>query len=137
VPRGASGVKMVISDDHAGLESAIGSVLPGVAWQRCRTHYHRNLLTRVPKTTQPWVPAMIRAIFEQPDPDSVRVQHTHVVQALEAELPRGAEHLDQAREDILGDTPAACMPRPGQRWSPRRSVGAYSLRGTVGGEREV
>jgi transposase-like protein len=29
----------VTSDDHAGLVSAIAAVLPGAAWQRCRTHY--------------------------------------------------------------------------------------------------
>ena len=58
--------------------------LARAAWQRCRTHYHRNLLTRVPKTAQPWVPALVRTIFEQPDPASVRAQHAQVVAALEA-----------------------------------------------------
>ena len=37
--RGLSGVALVTSDDHAGLVSAIAAVLPGAAWQRCRTHY--------------------------------------------------------------------------------------------------
>jgi putative transposase len=101
VARGLSGVAMVISDDHAGLVSAIGSVLPGASWQRCRTHYHRNLLTRVPKSAQPWVSTLVRTIFEQPDPKSARAQHAQVVQALEAKLPAAAEHLDEARDDIL------------------------------------
>jgi putative transposase len=39
VARGLSGVELVISDDHAGLVSAIAAVLPGASWQRCRTHY--------------------------------------------------------------------------------------------------
>src|SRR6201982_396671 len=84
VARGLSGVAMVTSDDHAGLVNAIAAVLPGAAWQRCRTHYHRNLLTRVPKTAQPWVSTLVRTIFEQPDPASVRAQHAQVVAALEA-----------------------------------------------------
>jgi putative transposase len=62
--RGLSGVALVISDDHAGLVNAIAAVLPGAAWQRCRTHYHRNLLTRVPKSAQPWVAG--------PGPDHLR-----------------------------------------------------------------
>jgi transposase-like protein len=37
--RGLSGVALVTSDNHAGLVSAIAAVLPGAAWQRCRTHY--------------------------------------------------------------------------------------------------
>jgi transposase-like protein len=102
--RGLSGVKLVTSDDHAGLVNAIASVLPGASWQRCRTHYHRNLLTRVPKTAQPWVSTLVRTIFEQPDPDSVRAQHAQVTAALEAKLPQAAAHLDDARDDILAFT---------------------------------
>src|ERR1700736_3546233 len=51
--RGLSGVQLVISDAHPGLIDAIGSVLPGASWQRCRAHYARNLATRVPKSAQP------------------------------------------------------------------------------------
>ena len=102
--RGLAGVKLVTSDDHAGLVNAIASVLPGASWQRCRTHYHRNLLTRVPKTAQPWVSTLVRTIFEQPDPASVRAQHAQVVAALEAKLPQAAAHLDDARDDILAFT---------------------------------
>jgi transposase-like protein len=97
-------VQLVTSDDHAGLVSAIAAVLPGAAWQRCRTHYHRNLLTRVPKSAQPWVSTLVRTIFEQPDPASVRAQHAQVTAALEAKLPAAAAHLDDAREDILAFT---------------------------------
>ena len=102
--RGLSGVQLVTSDDHAGLVNAIAAVLPGAAWQRCRTHYHRNLLTRVPKSAQPWVSTLVRTIFEQPDPASVRAQHAQVVAALEAKFPAAAAHLDDAREDILAFT---------------------------------
>ena len=101
VARGLAGVALVTGDDHAGLVSAIGSVLPGAAWQRCRTHYHRTLLTRVPKSAQPWVSTLVRTIFEQPDAASVRAQHAQVVKALEAKLPQAAAHLDEARDDIL------------------------------------
>jgi putative transposase len=94
----------VTSDDHAGLVNAIAAVLPGAAWQRCRTHYHRNLLTKVPKTAQPWVSTLVRTIFEQPDAKSVRAQHAQVVAALEAKLPQAAAHLDAARDDILAFT---------------------------------
>ena len=101
VARGLSGVQFVTSDCHQGLRDAIASVLPGAAWQRCRTHYHRNLLTRVPKTAQPWVSTLVRTIFEQPDAASVRAQHAQVVTALEAKFPAAAAHLDDARDDIL------------------------------------
>jgi transposase-like protein len=59
------------------------------------------------------VPTLVRTIFEQPDAASVRAQHAHVVAALEAGLPQGADHLDQARDDILAFT--AFPARPGAR----------------------
>lgn len=104
VARGLSGVQLVTSDCHQGLRDAIASVLPGASWQRCRTHYHRNLLTRVPKSAQPWVSTLVRTIFEQPDAASVRSQHAQVVSALEAKFPQAAAHLDDARDDILAFT---------------------------------
>ena len=58
----------------------------------------------MPKTAQPWVSTLVRTIFEQPDPASVRAQHAQVVQALEAKLPQAAAHLDEARDDILAFT---------------------------------
>jgi putative transposase len=42
VARGLSGIALVSSDDHAGLVNAIAAVLPGAAWQRCRTHRSRK-----------------------------------------------------------------------------------------------
>ena len=101
---GLSGVQLVTSDCHHGLRDAIAAVLPGAAWQRCRAHYSRNLATKVPKSAQPWVSTLVRTIFEQPDAASVRAQHAQVVTALEAKFPAAAEHLDDAREDILAFT---------------------------------
>ena len=55
VARGLAGVRLVTSDAHPGLVDAIGATLPGAGWQRCRTHYARNLSTQVPRSAQPWV----------------------------------------------------------------------------------
>ena len=48
VARGLSGTSLVISDAHPGLVDAIASTLVGATWQRCRTHYMRNLFTGSP-----------------------------------------------------------------------------------------
>jgi len=104
VARGLSGVQLVISDAHAGLVEAIGSTLPGAGWQRCRTHYLRNLLTRVPKPAQPWVATLVRTIFDQPAAEEVHAQHARVVASLEAKHPDAAEHLAEAEPDLLAFT---------------------------------
>ena len=102
--RGLSGVKLVISDAHRGLVGAVGAALPGASWQRCRTHYLRNLLAKVPKSAQPWVATLVRTVFDQPDVDAVRAQFDRVVAAIAEKFPAAADHLDQARADLLAFT---------------------------------
>jgi putative transposase len=101
VARGLTGVRLVISDDHAGLVSAIAAVLPGASWQRCRTHFMRNLLARVPKSAQPFVATLVRSIFAQPSAKEVEAQHGRVLEQLTERFPEAAALLDEAKEDIL------------------------------------
>jgi putative transposase len=103
VARGLSGVQLVISDAHPGLVAAIGSALPA-SWQRCRTHYLRNLLTRVPKSAQPHVATQVRTIFDQADADAVSAQFDRAVDALTIKYPDAAAHLEAARDQLLAFT---------------------------------
>jgi putative transposase len=102
--RGLTGVDLVVSDAHRGLVDAVASALPGATWQRCRTHYARNLLAKVPKSAQPWVATLLRTVFDQPDADAVRHQMATVVAGLDEKFPAAAEHLEAAREDLLAFT---------------------------------
>ena len=102
--RGLSGVKLVSSDAHPGLVDAIAATLPGASWQRCRTHFMRNLLTRVPKSAQSFVATMVRTIFAQPDADTVREQHRRIVDQLETRFPEAAQLLEEAAADLLAFT---------------------------------
>jgi transposase-like protein len=96
--RGLSGVALVVSDAHQGLREAVASVLPGASWQRCRTHFMRNLLTRVPRAAQGFVATVVRSIFAQPDAESVREQHRRVVEQLQGRFPDAARMLAEADE---------------------------------------
>jgi putative transposase len=91
VARGLSGTTLVISDAHVGLVDAVRSTLTGATWQRCRTHFMRNLLTRVPKSAQAMVATLVRTIFAQPVAASVWEQHTRVVEQLTKRFPAAAE----------------------------------------------
>ncbi|PRX02283.1 transposase-like protein [Actinoplanes italicus] len=102
--RGLSGVRLIISDAHRGLIGAIGAALPGAQWQRCRTHYLRNLLAKVPKSAQPWVATLVRTIFDQPDAAAVAAQFDRVLDSISEKFPAAAEHLDDARADLLAFT---------------------------------
>jgi putative transposase len=102
--RGLTGVQLVTSDAHAGLVTAIGATLPGAAWQRCRTHYAANLMVVCPKSSWPWVRALLHSVYDQPDAASVHAQFDRVLDALVDKLPRVAEHLEAARADVLAFT---------------------------------
>lgn len=102
VARGLSGVQLVVSDCHEGLRKAIASVFPGASWQRCRTHFMRNVLTRVRKSEQDMVATLIRSIFMQPDASAVQQQHGRVTeQLMGAGFEDAAVMLVDAEADIL------------------------------------
>src|SRR5262245_21686841 len=101
VARGLTGVRLVSSDAHPGLVDAIAATLPGASWQRCRTHFMRNLLTRVRKSAQSFVATMVRTIFAQPDAVTVHEQHGRIVDQLETRFPEAAALLDEAKPDLL------------------------------------
>jgi putative transposase len=98
--RGLSGVRLVISDAHQGLTAAIATVFLGSAWQRCRVHFLRNVLARIPKGRAEMVLALIRTIWAQPDPVAVREQLDAVADKLAPGFPAVAAMLREAREDV-------------------------------------
>ena len=99
--RGLTGVQLVISDHHLGLKAAIGAVFVGASWQRCRVHFMRNVLSKVPKASAEMVAAAIRTIFAQPDPTHVRSQLDEVARMLDDKFPNVATMLRDAAEDLL------------------------------------
>jgi putative transposase len=104
VARGLSGVQLVTSDAHCGLKEAIATVFTGASWQRCRTHFMTNLLSRVPKRVQAAVATMVRTIYQQPSPEEVHAQHRRVVEQLEERFPQAAALLAESGPDILAFT---------------------------------
>jgi transposase-like protein len=103
--RGLGGVKLVISDAHEGLKNAIAAVLVGAAWQRCRVHFMRNLLSRVPRGSQEMVAAAIRTIFAQPDAQAVQEQLDSIADKLGRRFPAVEQMLREAQADICAFAP--------------------------------
>jgi putative transposase len=102
--RGLAGVQLVISDAHTGLKQAIGAVMAGACWQRCRVHFLRNVLARVPKASAEMVAAAIRTIFAQPTGAEVTEQLDKVAAMLQPKFPQVATMLADAREDLTAFT---------------------------------
>jgi putative transposase len=98
--RGLSGVQLVVSDAHEGLKSAIAAVFVGAAWQRCRVHFMRNVLARVPRGSAEMVAAAIRTIFAQPDAVAVTEQLGTIADKLAHQFPAVAAMLHDSAPDL-------------------------------------
>jgi len=96
-----SGVKLVISDAHVGLTKAIRRQLQGCVWQRCRVHFARNLLQRVPKAHQGMVTAALRSVFAQETAAEILSRWDDLAASLAERFPKAAALMNEAREDVL------------------------------------
>jgi putative transposase len=98
--RGLRGVKLVVADDHKGLRAAATKVLHATL-QRCRVHWMRNLLGRVPAGQRSVVAAMLRTIFAQDTREAAHEQWRKVADGLRARFPKVAELMDGAEHEVL------------------------------------
>ena len=99
--RGLTGVRLVVSDAHVGLTKAIRRQLQGCVWQRCRVHFARNLLQRVPRAHQGMVTAALRSVFAQEDATEILTRWEDLAASLAERFPRATELMLEAREDVL------------------------------------
>jgi putative transposase len=99
--RGLSGVRLVISDAHAGLKASIRKCFTGASWQRCRVHFVRNLMATIPKAHAEFVAAAFRSIFTLTDPDAVSARWDEVETTLAERFPKAATLMRSAKTDVL------------------------------------
>ena len=98
--RGLRGVKLVVSDAHEGLKVAAARVL-NATHQRCRVHFARNALAHAGKSGRRVVSALMATAFAQDDAAAAKAQWRKVSDQLRPKLPKLAELMDRAEDDVL------------------------------------
>jgi transposase-like protein len=98
--RGLERVGLVVSDSHTGLREAIRESFPGASWQRCQTHFSRNMLDATPKKLWPEMKETLREIYTAPDVQIARARKDAAVLAYEKLAPKAAALLDDSFDDI-------------------------------------
>lgn len=101
VKRGLKKVQLVISDAHEGLQNAISQVFVGASWQRCRVHFTRNLLSRIPRRDKQTVADALRLIFDQPSRQHAEEQLRRIAEQMQPIYPKATDLLLDAEGDIL------------------------------------
>jgi putative transposase len=116
VARGLEGVKLAVSDDHLGLKAAIAKVI-GCPWQRCTVHFIRNMHGHCKKGQRNMVAAALREVFNAEDLQDAKERSASVIERLNSTVPKVAELLAEAEEDLL-----AFYRFPAAHWSKLRST---------------
>ncbi len=98
--RGLKDVRLVTSDDHKGLVHAVRKHFQGASWQRCQTHFSRNMLDHAPKALQPEIKEDLGRLYESVDLESARKVRDQIIAKYEARAPKATSLLDEAFDDI-------------------------------------
>jgi len=97
--RGLRGVDLVVSDDHKGLVRALRRNFQRASWQRCQTHFIRNILNAAPKSLQGEIKAKVQAILQAPDIETARMLLKKTLEEYEKKAPRAMSILEEGFDD--------------------------------------
>jgi transposase-like protein len=99
--RGLKRVCLCVSDAHAGIQAAVKKELLGTSWQRCKVHFMRNILAKVPHKEKRRFAAHLKQIWLQPDRQSARRAADQLAQEYEERFPEAIRCLEEGLEDSL------------------------------------
>lgn len=105
--RGLAGVRLVVSDSHAGLVAAVSRLFQGCTWQRCVTHLQRNLQSACsgrPEDSKAAVRDLVHAAVYQDDPDLARCVWAEAAPWVASVSARAGEVFEQAEDSALAFT---------------------------------
>jgi putative transposase len=98
--RGLKDVHLITSDNHKGLVQAVRRHFQGATWQRCQTHFSKNILDATPKSLQPEVKEELRKLYDAVDIDSARNVKNQIIDKYEDRAPKAVTLLDEAFDDV-------------------------------------
>lgn len=99
--RGLEDVWLVVSDAHKGLTKAIRESFVGCTWQRCKVHFMRNILARIPSKDKAVFASKLKQIWLQPDIDTARTYADSLMDDYENRYPEAVKILEEGLEDSI------------------------------------
>ena len=99
--RGLSGVDLIVSDNHGGLVKSIRTHFQGVLWQRCQTHFLRNLLDATPKSVIQELHGRLKAMLQAPGMETGRQLEQQILVDFAKKAPKAMAVLESGFEDAM------------------------------------
>ena len=97
--RGLCGVRMAVTDDHAGLKRALAEVLPEAAWQRCYVHFLRNALDHLPRKAADDCLTELRWLYDRRDAAEARLHLRAWLERWAAKYPKLCAWVEESIEE--------------------------------------
>jgi len=110
--RGLTGVEFVTSDAHEGLVDALQQCFQGSTWQRCQTHFRRNVVDKTPTGVEDAMHEGLDKIFKADSPEMARTAFNELAADLEGKADRALQTLELGLEDA---TAVLCLPEKYRR----------------------
>lgn len=99
--RGLKGLRMITSDSHQGIISALGKVYPEVPWQRCQTHFSRNIIDKTPKKYQKGLNAELLDMYNAASIEEARTIRNRILNDYTSVAPAAMEVLENGFESVM------------------------------------
>jgi putative transposase len=97
--RGMAGVRMAVTDDHAGLRRALAEALPEAAWQRCYVHFLRNAHDHLPRKAAADCLTELRWLYDRRDAAEARLHLRAWLERWTAKYPRLCAWVEEGIEE--------------------------------------
>ena len=97
--RGLSGVELATSDAHAGLKQALEEAFPDLIWQRCQSHFRRNVLDQTPSGYRDQMHEVLDRVLEADSQEEARTLLDDFKRRLDEKAPSALETLEDGFYD--------------------------------------
>ncbi len=97
--RGVHKICLGISDAHQGIQKAMRSEWIGSSWQRCKVHFLRNIMVRIPHKEKKHFAEMGKQIWLQADKQSALSMASLLIKDYEKRFPEATQCLENGLED--------------------------------------
>lgn len=99
--RGLKGIRLITSDASDSILYAISTVFPLVPWQRCQTHFSRNVLEKAPKKYHRAILEMLTEMYNSSSIEAARRKRDELINEYNDVAEASMKCLDEGFEAIM------------------------------------